>query len=95
MCEHLIGLDQELKLSGFKETYRGQAWSNNCREWVYYDCVLHSTSIRKWLNLRDFIVDHSNDDPKSGLEAGLVCEQCHDAVIGVHPSSASGKKVFQ
>lgn len=40
MCEHLIGLDKELKSLGIRETYRGQPWSENCREWAYYDCVL-------------------------------------------------------
>ena len=95
MCEHLIGLDMDLQAHGFKETYRGQPWSKNCREWVYFDVVLDNTSIRNSLNLPDFVVDHSNDDTKSGLEAGLVCERCHDAVIGAHPSLTQGKKIFK
>lgn len=95
MCEHLIVLDNELKSNGFKETYRGQPWSDNCREWVYYDCFLDLVAIRKRLNLPDFVESHSNDDPRSGLEAGLVCSQCHDGVIGAHRSVAEGKKIFQ
>lgn len=94
MCEHLIALDKELQRHGFKETYRGQAWSNNCREWVYFDVVFDMKSIRNRLSLPDFVIEHSNDDPRSGLEAGLVCEQCHDAVIGAHSSLAQGKKIF-
>ena len=40
LCDHLKPLEAELKQSGIKEAYRGQAWSHNCREWVYFDCHL-------------------------------------------------------
>jgi hypothetical protein len=39
MCDHLLKLDLELKNSRIKETSRGEAWTKNTREWVYYDCV--------------------------------------------------------
>jgi hypothetical protein len=93
MCEHLAALDRHLKESGFEETFRGQAWSNNCREWAYYDCVLNFESLRKKFNLPDFVVVHFNDDPRSGLEAGFTCEECKDGVIGAHPSVGKGKIV--
>jgi len=95
MCEHLADLDKELKYSGIKELSRGQPWSNNCREWVYYDCVLDLDSIRQRFNLPDFVTNHSNEDAKTGLEAGLYCEKYQDAVIGAHPGSALGKKHFK
>lgn len=82
MCEHLQPLDNTLKQSGVKETFRGQAWSDNCREWVYYDCVLDLSSLRKEYNFPEFIVDHVNSDPRSGQEKGFVCTQCNDAVMG-------------
>ncbi|MBK9550668.1 MAG: hypothetical protein IPO45_00490 [Saprospiraceae bacterium] len=44
MCEHLIELENELKLIDIKENSRG-AWSANCREWVYYDCYLKTETI--------------------------------------------------
>ena len=94
MCEHLIDIERELKAQGFKETFRGQPWSKNCREWVYYDCYLDTKSIRNRFKLPDFVIDHSNDDPRSGLEAGLVCEQCHDAIVGAHSSQSEGKRLF-
>lgn len=94
MCEHLIGLENELKASGIKETYRGQPWSKNCREWVYYDCVFDLGKIRERLLLPLFIENHVNDDNKSGLEAGFVCDQCKDGVIGVHPQVGKGKRIF-
>jgi hypothetical protein len=45
-------------------------------------------------NLSDFVVTHHNDDPKSGLEAGLVCTVCKDAVIGINTSLSKDKINF-
>jgi hypothetical protein len=39
-CEHLLPLEEALLAEGIRETSRGQAWSENCREWVYFDCRL-------------------------------------------------------
>jgi hypothetical protein len=84
MCEHLEMLEQELKRRNIKETYRGQAWSKNCREWVYYDCYFDIEQLRKRFNFPYFIKYHSNDDVKSGLEEGFVCELCNDTIMGLH-----------
>jgi hypothetical protein len=91
MCEHLIELERELKTKRIKETFRGLPWSDNCREWVYYDCVLNLERVRSRFKFPDFVVDHVNADMKSGMEAGFVCEQCKDGVIGVHPQFGQGK----
>lgn len=72
MCDHLLRLDQELKLKGIKETSRGQAWSKNCREWVYYDCVLALEKLKQRFAFPDFITIHTNHDERSGLEAGVL-----------------------
>ncbi len=95
MCEHLAVLDAELKQRGIRETFRGQAWSDNCREWVYYDCFLDTDAIRARLNLPECISVHTNDDMRSGLEAGFVCNQCNDAIMGAHLSVAAGKTVIK
>jgi hypothetical protein len=91
MCEHLIELDRELKSKGIKETFRGQPWSDNTREWVYYDCVLNLSKVRARYDFPDFISAHINDDNRSGTEAGFYCERCKDGVMGLHPSYAQGK----
>ncbi|MFT3794104.1 hypothetical protein [Flavobacterium sp.] len=95
MCEHLAALDNELKANGIAEIFRGQAWSDHCREWVYYDCVLDLEKIRQRHQFPDFVKIHVNADNKSGMEAGLVCEMCADAVIGVHPDLGKGKTVVE
>lgn len=87
VCQHLVALEQTLLDSGAKLTYRGQAWSRNCREWVYFDVALDLAAVRARFALGPEIETHENTDPRSGLEAGFVCSLCHDAVIGV-PGSA-------
>jgi len=95
MCEHLIPLDEALNKRGLTETYRGQPWSKNCREWVYYDCVLNLEKLRHRYALPAFVEVHFNDDAKSGMEAGFVCSRCNDGVIGVHPHFGNGKIIVE
>ena len=94
VCEHLRALEDELASQGVKVTFSGQPWSANCRYWVYVDAVLDGEAIRKRLNLGATVSVHSNDDERSGLEKGLVCDACHDAVIGLHPRVAKGRAVI-
>lgn len=91
MCEHLAELENELKSKGIKETYRGQPWSDNCREWVYYDCVLDAEKLKSRHNFPACVIISRNDDQRSGRELGFYCEQCHDAVMGFHPEDGKGK----
>ena len=94
VCKHLCDLELAIAAAGIAETYRGQVWSQNCREWVYYDCFLDVAAIHEFFDLAPCVIDHTNDDPKSGLESGLVCEECHAAIMGVHPKRAKGKRAF-
>ncbi|MBX3243792.1 MAG: hypothetical protein KF685_04990 [Acidobacteria bacterium] len=82
VCSHLAGLEQELIRSGASETYRGQAWSDNCREWVYFDLVLDVVSIAERFGFEDPVAVHENNDPKSGQERGFICRLCHDGIMG-------------
>ncbi|MBN2535729.1 MAG: hypothetical protein JXB88_22815 [Spirochaetales bacterium] len=84
MCEHLSELENELKRQGIPETCRGQVWTKNCREWVYFDCYLDIESLRKRFHLPGFIKHHINNDTKSGLEEGFECELCKDAIMGLN-----------
>ena len=84
MCEHLAPLEQELIKADILETFRGQAWSNNCREWVYFDCYLDVLSLQQRFKFPAYIKHHVNDDPHSGQEEGLYCELCKDAIVGLY-----------
>lgn len=46
VCEHLAELERELIAAGVPVTFRGQPWTSNCREWVYFACWLDRESIR-------------------------------------------------
>lgn len=87
VCSHLSELEAALIQSGAKETCRGQVWSKNCREWVYFDVALDLARVRETFRLDPSVEVHENRDPRSGLEAGFVCRDCQDAVMGV-PTAA-------
>ena len=89
MCEHLQQLENELTGRGISITCRGQPWSENCREWVYFDCVLDLQLLREQFKLDECVTDHTNNDPRSGLERGFYCELCHDAIMGRHPNDGT------
>jgi hypothetical protein len=83
ICTHVRWLEEALSAAGFRETYRGQTWSNNCREWVYFDVILDVPRLQLQFTIPAGVEVHENTDPKSGLERGLVCSRCHDAVMGL------------
>lgn len=88
-CEHLQPLEQELIARGVRETFRGQAWSDNCREWVYFDCFLDLAAIRSRMAMAPCVKDHEHRGTHDGSEQGFVCADCHDAIMGrVEPSEA-------
>jgi hypothetical protein len=90
VCQHLAKLEEALLKANVKETYRGQAWSNNCREWIYFDIVLQIESLSARLQLPSCVRIHENLDSKSGQERGFVCEICKDGIMGL----ISGGKTF-
>ncbi|QDS99393.1 hypothetical protein HG15A2_27160 [Adhaeretor mobilis] len=94
VCKHLKHLEVAIIDAGFTETFRGKAWSKNCREWVYFDCLLDSSVIRESFDLAPCVRHRVNDDPKNGRESGFVCATCNDAVMGLNPVDAYGKKKF-
>lgn len=93
-CEHLIELERALVKAGIKETFRGQAWSQNCREWVYFDCFIPTRLIRERFKLAECVKDHEHRGTHDGQESGLVCELHGDGIMGHHPASGVAAKTF-
>jgi hypothetical protein len=91
VCEHLRAVEDYLAGLGHKITFAGQAWSSNCRHWVYFDTRLDCDELKRRFNLEPCVEVHANEDPRSGREKGLVCHACKDAVIGIHPDDAKGR----
>lgn len=94
VCEQLAELERALLAAGIPETFRGQAWSSNCREWVYFACYLNLTALRARLPFASCVEDHEHLGTHDGQEAGLVCTQCRDAVMGVHSYYRANYPVF-
>jgi hypothetical protein len=82
VCEHLREVEAALLAQGMPVTFRGAAWSRNCREWVYFDGYLDNAAIRKTFTLPLCVQDHSHRGTHDGQESGLVCSSCHDALMG-------------
>ncbi len=92
VCEQL---ERELCEAGIQETFRGRAWSSNCREWVYFACFLDRPAIRTRMELAECVKDHEHRGTHDGMEAGFVCNACQDAIMGVHSSEAGKVVVFR
>lgn len=93
VCEHLSAVETALLDGAAEVTFRGSAWSENCREWVYVDRYLDTAAIRARFALAPCVEDHTHIGTHDGSEHGLVCAQHHDAVMGLLEPSA-GVTVF-
>lgn len=87
VCEHLAPLEKELSQRRMPERFRGKSWSDNCREWVYYDCIFsdHSKTMERLQLNPLFVKLHAHRGTHDGSESGFVCEVCHDGIMGIHP----------
>lgn len=93
VCEHLLDIEQALLAARVPVASRGQAWSRNCREWVYVDCFLDLPAIRARFAVPACVEDHAHRGTHDGQERGLVCSRCHDALMGLYEPVA-GKPTF-
>ena len=82
VCQHLAEVESALVQSGIAVTFRGQAWSQNCREWVYFAAFLDTTRIRGQFRLAACVRDHTHSGTHEGSEHGLVCTEHQDALVG-------------
>ncbi|HWB04569.1 MAG TPA: hypothetical protein VG796_16190 [Verrucomicrobiales bacterium] len=94
LCQHLQPIEQAIKVAGIRETYRGQPWSMNCREWIFVDCFLDTAAIRNRIAVPDCVQDHSHRGTHDGQERGFVCSACHDGIMG-HYEKSPGTTVFE
>jgi hypothetical protein len=93
ICKHLQPIEQLILEKGIKETYRGQVWSKNCREWVYYDCFIDAVSLSERLDLDECVEIHKHLGTHDGSEYGFYCSEHHDGVMGVSPERNKGKLI--
>lgn len=88
VCEHLAELEAAILEAGYKDTFRGRAWSKNCGEWVYFDCYLPLAVIRQEFNFDECVQDHHHKGTHDGQESGFICSIHHDGIMGHHPESS-------
>ena len=88
VCEHLRDLEEALIRRGYPVAYRGQTWTRNCREWVYFDCTLVLEDIRRIFSFEACVQDHVHRGTHEGSEQGFVCHEHWDAVVGALPDGS-------
>jgi hypothetical protein len=93
-CQHLLQLERELLTRGLKETFRGKAWSDHAREWVYFDVCFDLPAVREQFRLPSYVTDHEHLGTHDGQEAGFVCAVHHDGIMGRHPRHCAGVPIF-
>ncbi len=93
-CEHLRQLEDAMIAAGIRETYRGQPWTNNCREWVYFDCFIDTDAVRQSFTFTSCVSEHAHRGTHDGQERGFECSECHDGIMGVYEPN-DGVPVFR
>jgi len=93
-CEHLVELEQALISGGYSETFRGKAWSDNVREWVYFRVCFDMPAVRERFHFDKCVVDHEYLGTHDGQEAGFECKVHQDGIMGVHPENSRGVPNF-
>ena len=88
VCPHLQPVAEYLATTGVRVVSAGQAWSSNCRLWVYYDVVLDCESLISRFRLPSIVTIHDHRGTHDGAERGLQCSEHHDALMGIHPEYA-------
>jgi hypothetical protein len=85
-CEHLIHLERALISRRFRETFRGKAWSDNAREWVYFDVCFDLPAVREPFSLPTYVADREHLGTRDEQEAGFLCTVHQDGIMGTHPA---------
>ncbi len=92
VCEHLAPLERYILSTGEQEIFRGKAWSDKSRIWVYFDVVLNVDALRENLALADCVKVHEHVGTHNGTELGLVCEIHNDGIMGANPKFSLARR---
>ena len=87
LCDCLKRLERALLENEIRETARGELWSEDCREWAYFDCVLDLVKLRERFGLPGHVSDHEHRGTHDGSEKGFYCQNHKDGVMGLHPDT--------
>lgn len=85
LCEHLQPMLDFLMSTGAKMSFAGQAWSKNCRTWVYLDRTLDTAALSRKFKLASCVRVHSHRGTHERSEYGFYCEEHQDGLMGPYP----------
>lgn len=89
ICEHLQPMLDYLLRDGAKVVFAGQAWSDNCRVWVYLDRSLDREALARQFPPPPCVHLHSHRGTHDGSEQGFVCAQHQDGLMGLYKEQGS------
>lgn len=89
ICEHLQPMLDSLLGDGARVVFAGQAWSNNCRVWVYLDRRLDLEALARRFPAPTCVHIHSHRGTHDGSEQGFVCAEHQDGLMGLYPEQSS------
>lgn len=92
ICRHLKPIEDIIREKNVTEMYRGQPWSKNCREWVYYDCYIDTVLLSKRLDLKAYVVAYEHIGTNDGQKSGFYCTSQKDGIMGL-PKQFAGLKI--
>lgn len=96
LCHHLRKLEDYIKSKGAKETFRGKAWGEASRVWVYFDAVLDCDALKTVCQLDACVELYEYVGTHSGREKGFVCNIDRDGIMGLYPVfSVAGMRVVR
>lgn len=93
VCTHLEAIERAILARGIRETFRGAPWSENCREWVYFDCYIDLEALQRNFRWFNCLTTHEHRGTHDGSERGVTCVACKDAIMGRY-EPAAGIPVF-
>jgi len=86
--EHLRPLEEAIIARRIPVMFRGQAWSESCREWVYFACFIDTPAVRERIQLADCVHEHAHRYTHDGQERGFECSLGHEKVMGEYEPRA-------
>lgn len=89
LCEHLQPMLDALLAAGAQVVFAGQAWSNNCRLWVYLDRTLDTSALSRRFQPAACVQVHSHRGTHDGCEHGFYCAEHQDGLMGLYPEQGT------
>ncbi len=84
-CEHLRPVEEAVLAAGVRFGPIMSPWCNDSTTWFMCAATFDEPSLRKRLELPDFVRYSEYDGRVAGADATFACTRCDHAILGLHP----------